>query len=54
MDNIFHYMLNYTDILLGNFQIKIYFINFCQKVRIYAFFVFSVTMFWGSQIIPKI
>ena len=53
MDKTFHFILNYNGIIIFVFfKIEVYFINFSQKFRICAFFVFFVATFWGSQIIP--
>ena len=51
--NFFHRILNYNDILIiVIFQIEVSSINFSHKFRIYALFVYSVTIFPGSQRIP--
>ena len=53
MDRIYHCIYNYNNILIFViFQIEVSSINFSHKFQIRAIFVFSVTIFWGSQRIP--
>ena len=50
VQKIDHFILTYNNILIFViFQIEVSSIIFCHKFRICAFFVFFVTIFWGSQ-----